>query len=225
MRIDTRKPHALPPHMHLCPGDSVRIRNGREWVSGTVQQCNSSTAEVSVGGDPDRIELWQVGWSLLRPGNPAVARDCKTRAERVSRLGRHAEELIARHGLRGWQFRWDMAQRRGGNCNYTRRRIQLSLGYALAVSDEEVEDTILHEIAHGLAGYEHGHDAVWRATARSIGCSAKVCHDTPFRAPKWKGTCLAGCAEVKRLRRARLVCRKCGGRILWSRILVGDANP
>ena len=38
-----------------------------------------------------------------------------------------------------------------------------------------MKNTLLHEIAHALAGHEHNHDEVWKATARSIGCDGCRC--------------------------------------------------
>ena len=42
-------------------------------------------------------------------------------------------------------------------------------------TEENVKNTLLHEIAHALAGHEHNHDEVWKATARSIGCDGCRC--------------------------------------------------
>ena len=61
-------------------------------------------------------------------------------------------------------------------------------------SDDEVLDTILHEIAHALVGPQHGHDAVWRAKAREIGCTGERCvsSDSPRVPGDWVGRCSAG---------------------------------
>ncbi len=64
--------------------------------------------------------------------------------------------------------------------------------------DEEVKDTILHEIAHALVGKAHHHDDVWRAKALEIGCSGRRCHDLQFTPPRYLVTCERGCWEEQR---------------------------
>lgn len=63
---------------------------------------------------------------------------------------------------------------------------------------EEVLDTILHELAHGLAGprADHGHE--WKRIAHRLGCKPK--HATDYKMPdevkekthKWLGICING---------------------------------
>ena len=74
-----------------------------------------------------------------------------------------ANRLLVEHGLaqQGWRFKFDRARLRAGQCRYRSKTITLSKHYvALNVTTrpEEVLDTILHEIAHALAGGRHGHD-------------------------------------------------------------------
>lgn len=45
----------------------------------------------------------------------------------------------------------------------------------LACGLEQVTDTLRHEAAHAIAGLEAQHGPVWKAVARSIGCSATRC--------------------------------------------------
>ena len=73
-----------------------------------------------------------------------------------------AKELMTRHGLAGWSFEFDHARRRFGRCDYTHRRITLSKPLTFLNPIEEVRDTLLHEIAHALAGERAGHGAKWR---------------------------------------------------------------
>ncbi|MGK5682691.1 SprT-like domain-containing protein [Actinoplanes sp. URMC 104] len=107
---------------------------------------------------------------------------------------RLATALMQRHGLAGWQLVFDNARTRAGVCRFDRREIGLSRVLTGLYSAEQVTDTVLHEIAHALTGPGHGHDRVWRATARRIGCSGLRC--VPADAPKaegaWVGTCPAG---------------------------------
>lgn len=123
-----------------------------------------------------------------------------------------ARRLVREHGLEGWTVRLDAAKTRAGVCRFARREIGLSRPLTRLHSEEEVRDTILHEVAHALVGPEHGHDEVWRATARRIGCSGERCvsPDAPRVRGEWVGTCPVG-HEVHRHRRPVRVrsCARC----------------
>ena len=121
-----------------------------------------------------------------------------------------AEGLLARHSLSGWRVEIDRAKRRAGVCRFGDRVIGIS-GPLAAVHDEaEVRDTVLHEIAHALVGPAHGHDAVWRATALRIGCSARRCVDAtaPRVTGAWVGVCPAGHVKDRHRRPERVL--SCG---------------
>jgi hypothetical protein len=125
---------------------------------------------------------------------------------------RMGTELLQRHGLDGWSLAFDNAKRRAGVCRHGARVIGLSAPLARLHSVEEVRETLLHEIAHALAGPEHGHDAVWVARARAIGSTGQRC--LPAEAPRvtapWLGVCPAG-HTVERHRRPERVasCLEC----------------
>ncbi|MGJ8725880.1 MAG: SprT family zinc-dependent metalloprotease [Roseibacillus sp.] len=90
---------------------------------------------------------------------------------------------LAEHGLaeRGWTGSLDNAERRFGICRPAKREISLSRPLAALNPEEEVLDTILHEIAHALAGIETGqncgHDERWKAICRRIGARPDRCYD------------------------------------------------
>lgn len=124
-----------------------------------------------------------------------------------------ARALMAEHGLRDWSLVFDRAKRRAGICRYDRREIGLSAPLTALHPEADVRDTVLHEIAHALVGARHGHDAVWRATARRIGCSGERCvsRDAPELDGAWVGTCPAGHTVSRHRRPDRpAACRRCG---------------
>ena len=87
------------------------------------------------------------------------------------------------HGLTraGWIFAWSRGKQQLGVAEvrkrrdratgktHTRRTIRLSVYLVALNSEAEVRDTILHEIAHALAGVENGHNEKWKAVCRRIG--------------------------------------------------------
>ncbi len=81
--------------------------------------------------------------------------------------------------------------------------------------DEEVKNTLLHEIAHALVGPGHRHNRVWRQKAREIGCDAKVTHNLNFSEARYRVGCMQGCWEITRHLINRnclkhMLCGKCG---------------
>lgn len=123
-----------------------------------------------------------------------------------------ARHMLAQHGLKGWSVGLDRAKTRAGACHYSRKLITLSGPLTRLHSEDDVRDTVLHEIAHALVGPRHRHDAVWRAKALEIGCTGQRC--VPVDAPRvsgdWVGTCPSG-HEVHRHRRPARPqsCSKC----------------
>ena len=112
----------------------------------------------------------------------------------VTRALATGRRLLREHGLHDWSIVADRAKTRAGVCRFAKRQIGLSAPLTTLHSDDEVLDTILHEIAHALVGPQHGHDAVWRAKAREIGCSGERCvsSDSPRVPGDWVGRCPAG---------------------------------
>lgn len=131
----------------------------------------------------------------------------------LEEAARLARTLMVEHGLSDWTLVFDRAKRRAGICRYDRRQIGLSAPLTALHDEAEVRDTILHEIAHALVGARHGHDALWRATARRIGSSGERCvaRDAPELEGAWVGTCAAGHRVTRHRRPDRpAACRRCG---------------
>ena len=88
-----------------------------------------------------------------------------------------AEELIQQH-CPHYTFHFNNQKRTFGICKYHDQRIELSRVHTQLEPEEKVRNTILHEIAHAIAGHENGHNRVWKSIARSIG------HTTPPRSTR-----------------------------------------
>ncbi|MGK5091591.1 SprT-like domain-containing protein [Deltaproteobacteria bacterium TL4] len=142
--------------------------------------------------------------------------------QREHRVIHEAEWLLHQHGLwkRGWRFEFDRAKKRAGKCSFNRKIITLSKAFALKAPDAEVLDTLLHEMAHALVGAQHGHDAVWRAKALSIGCNAKTYHSVKFSDAPFIKACINGCWAEPVFRRNRRIhsyqCRYCHGKVVYA---------
>lgn len=84
-----------------------------------------------------------------------------------------AEALIGKH-IPGWSFAFNRQRRTLGLCRYRERRIELSRLHALRGTLADAESTLIHEIAHALAGPNTAHGPRWRAQMRALGAEPVV---------------------------------------------------
>lgn len=80
---------------------------------------------------------------------------------------------LKEHGLweQGWRFGWNRRKRALGLCDYKKKSIFLSEHQFQIVNSDKMRDTILHEVAHALAGGRAGHGPIWKAYCRSVGAN------------------------------------------------------
>lgn len=123
-----------------------------------------------------------------------------------------AELWMEFHGLaKSWLFEFDNAKRRFGLCSFRKKTISLSRHLIELNSESEVEETILHEIAHALVGPRHGHDLVWKKKALAIGCNGKRCYDLGVVEPKSKYLLIcSNCGEISKRNRKPIQSTACG---------------
>lgn len=90
----------------------------------------------------------------------------------ISEAENMAKNFMSQHGLtaKGWKFNWNNHNRAFGMCSYNSKTIYLSLMFVRLNTESEVKDTILHEIAHAIAGYEAGHGEAWKKVCIEIDC-------------------------------------------------------
>ena len=105
-----------------------------------------------------------------------------------------AEREFLKHGLHDWSFGWAKTKRRQGACKYQSKRIEIAEYYASHNPPEKVLDTLLHEIAHALAGPKARHGPVWKAVAKKLGATPRACDtcdETVVMPGDWQATCEA----------------------------------
>lgn len=126
-----------------------------------------------------------------------------------------ALDLLRHHGLAHWQFRFNRRKRTLGLCYYDLKRIELSLHFVLQNDEAAVRDTVLHEIAHALAGQAAAHGPRWQEMCVRIGARPERCDRTAsMPAGRWRAVC-PGCGKAfhrykRPQRNARYACRSCG---------------
>ena len=153
------------------PGDEVEFC-GRDGIklTGAVAKLNPKNAVIRVnGGD------WNVPYRRLDHHCPETASARRPRAARLRETAHLARKLMDRHGLKDWELGFSAAKTRLGSCDSGRKIIRLSLKHAAGSPEGEVKDTILHEIAHALAGPAARHGPEWKAVASRLGATPKSC--------------------------------------------------
>lgn len=87
----------------------------------------------------------------------------------IKELEHIARDTLSKYDLNDWEFKWTRAKTQMGICNYTQKFIALSLPLAEVNTRETNIDTILHEVAHILAGKEAQHGRAWQQACLRIG--------------------------------------------------------
>jgi predicted SprT family Zn-dependent metalloprotease len=126
-----------------------------------------------------------------------------------------ARQLMTAHGLQHWTLGINRRKRALGLCRYDQRRIELSLYFLTSQDAAQVRDTILHEIAHALAGREAGHGPRWKAMCQKVGARPERCDKTAVvPAGRWRAEC-PSCGQTftrhrRPMRGRKYMCRHCG---------------
>ena len=118
----------------------------------------------------------------------------QTLTDKMFELTAYAEAKLKEHGLasKGWTFGWQNYRRAFGTCHYSIKMIKLSL--PMLKSGESVEamkGTIMHEVAHAIAGDKAGHGPVWKAAMIQLGQKPNRCRPSDGAKPdfKWRLSC------------------------------------
>ena len=124
-----------------------------------------------------------------------------------------ANELILEHKLKNWTFRYDHARRRFGSCNFSKKEITLSKILTELNSPPAVRQTLIHEIAHALAGPRAAHGEKWKTIVLKLGGEPARCYShTEIQLPPAKYTARCPHCEKKfpaLRRKQKVACRSC----------------
>jgi len=147
-------------------GDEVTFASADGPMRGEIAKLNPKRARVRRGPAE-----WHVPYHLLRG---AGERSERNGARRLNEIAGMARQLMDDHGLADWTLAFVESERRLGDCNYRDRVIRIGRPHALEAAEEDIRDTVLHEIAHAIVGPKAGHGPLWRATARRIGATPRA---------------------------------------------------
>ena len=152
-------------------GDAVRFSaTGRGTRTGTIEKLNPMRASVRCDDG-----AWRVPYVGLQHVCALTTTSRRSRAARLKEVATEARTLMNRHGLEGWTLRFNSAKTKLGECRQRQKLIRLSRTHAVNDPPDQVTDTILHEIAHALAGPAARHGPAWKAIARRVGATPKSC--------------------------------------------------
>lgn len=149
-------------------GDSVWFgRNVHERLFGTIEKLNSKTCTVSMMDG----KKWAVPYMWIDHVDESLFDARAPRARQLLEVAVRARQMMDEHGLNFWSLYFSHGRRLLGKCVYRDQAIFISRHHAVNHQPEQVNDTILHEIAHALAGPKAGHGPEWKAIALRIGAA------------------------------------------------------
>lgn len=116
--------------------------------------------------------------------------------------------------LDGWKCKLNNRRSSWGLCDYSRKTIYLSKYLVQYGTEDEILQTLLHELAHALTPEDRGHGADWLAVARRLGYTGGRCADRVLPVKhKYIGHCGSGHRFVRhRMRGSGGYCTACHDR-------------
>lgn len=155
----------------------------------------------------------------------------------IAAIEKFAHETLKQYGLteKGWKVEWMKKKSALGTCNYVNKTILLS-ATVLPINDFDVaRNTVLHEVAHALAGPGSGHGNRWKTEAIRVGADPHARTEIPVSPEfKWIGIC-PRCGETIGRHRLttkakRVACRACcfannGGVHTTKYVFTWEENP
>ena len=127
---------------------------------------------------PRRRRRGHLGGALSRNQTHAGDHAEKNR-QRLHAVAAAARALMDRHGLSDWTLAFSESRTQLGQCVYAQRLIRIALQHALDGTAQDIKDTVLHEIAHAIAGPDVGHGPAWKTIAARIGATPRASKHAP----------------------------------------------
>lgn len=180
-----------------------------------IYQLGLSKLNVAIGLNDLNFQkaVTEVGYQPGREFGQGSARKRRYSCDRYDIVRNHAEYKMSQYlDMRLWSFGWDSAKRRLGVCKYGEHRINLSRYLVDLHSFNDVQQVILHEIAHAMCGPRVGHGKKWRDTATKLGyLHEKISGEEIGNATaKYVGTCPNGHLVYRhRKPKTELSCSRC----------------
>lgn len=127
-----------------------------------------------------------------------------------------ARSLMKDYDFAHWGFAFDRAKARHGQCDYAKQRITLSRYFVELNEEALVRETILHEIAHAIAGAKAGHGARWQTVARNLGVRPVARKASTMPSGRYRGVCSCGYPHsFHRKPKQVYACKMCRAEIRW----------
>ena len=141
-------------------------------------------------------------------------RKLRLQVDRWGYIAAMAQSMMLEHiEDRSWTFGFDSGRRRAGLCSYTDKRITVSKYLSLVHKIDDVRQTVIHEIAHAIAGPKEGHGKKWLSIARKIGYRNEkyTGEEIAEKYAPYKGVCPNGHSHYRYQKPKRLYsCNLCG---------------
>lgn len=136
-----------------------------------------------------------------------------------------AKQLLNEHGYGNVPVRITRAKVQLGRVTWKRdgsiKYMGLSIHHIKLNDENEIRETILHEIAHMIAGPKVQHGTAWKRAAMRIGAKAERCSSVAVCPPaRYQAVCQkcnkpVGTRYRTSARMFRLIHKKDGGRLNW----------
>ncbi len=193
-----RKKSSSPSSSYDLPLAELRRRlPGRQTTTETFPPGLDVTV-AGKGDDPATVTA-----AAIVPGTTAgdtsVVFKFDHQPRRLQDVQALAQELIQKY-VPHYRFEFDERKIRAGATKFGEKVVSVSRRFAQSVQvpNHAVRDTILHEVAHAMAGYAAAHGPVWKRQAVAIGCTGDRCHTFKFTAAKYRLKCPCGANDLER---------------------------